>query len=75
MKTKLTMAMERALYEHSKAHGVGIYGCFEVSLGEGYGNERVDYMTMDSNDTFRCYEIKESESDFNSKAKMSFTVI
>ena len=72
MKTKLTMAMERALYEHSKAHGVGIYGCFEVSLGGGYGNERVDYMTMDSNDTFRCYEIKESESDFNSKAKMSF---
>ena len=72
MKTEFTITMERALYEYSKANGVGIYGCFEVTLGEGYGNERVDYMTMDSNDIFRCYEIKESESDFNSKAKMSF---
>ena len=72
MKTEFTITMERALYEYSKANGVGIYGCFEVSLGGGYGNERVDYMTMDSNGIFRCYEIKASESDFNSKAKMSF---
>ncbi|MBR3722170.1 MAG: MmcB family DNA repair protein [Selenomonadaceae bacterium] len=72
MKSGMTMKLERALYEYSGADRVGIYGCFEVSLGCGYGNERVDFMTMDSKDEFRCYEIKSSEEDFTSDAKLSF---
>lgn len=43
-----------------------------MSLGAGYGNERVDYMTMDSEGIFRCYEIKVSKTDFMSKATKSF---
>lgn len=72
MKTNRTMELEKALYEYSGAGGVGVYGCFEVSLGGGYGKERVDFMTMDSKDEFRCYEIKSSEEDFASEAKLSF---
>ena len=72
MKTKRTQEMEKALYEYSGAGGAGVYGCFEVSLGGGYGKERVDFMTMDSKDEFRCYEIKSSEEDFASDAKLSF---
>lgn len=33
---------------------------------------RVDYMTMDTKDIFRFYEIKISKSDFHSKAKHTF---
>lgn len=72
MKTDLTMEMEKALYEYSGAGCAGIYGGFEVSLGDGYGQERVDYMTMDSKDEFRCYEIKSSMNDFASDAKLTF---
>ena len=72
MKSGMTMKLERALYEYSGADRVGIYGCFEVSLGCGYGNERVDFMTMDYKDTFCCYEIKSSAEDFASNAKLSF---
>ena len=72
MKTALTINMEKALYKYSGAGGTGIYGCFEVRLGKGYGNESVDFMTMDSRDRFRCYEIKSSEEDFFSDATLSF---
>lgn len=72
MKTKRTKEMEKALYNYCGAGGVGVYGCFEVSLGGGYGKERVDFITMDSKDEFRCYEIKSSEEDFASDAKLSF---
>ena len=71
-KTEETVCIEKALYKFSKADGLGIYGCFETSLGKGYGNERVDYMTMNSDDEFRCYEIKISKPDFLSTAKLSF---
>ena len=71
-KTAETLAIEKALYKYTKAGGLGIYGCFEVSLGAGYGNERVDFMTLSSDDEFRCYEIKVSKADFQSKAKLSF---
>ena len=71
-KTEKTVCIEKALYKFSKANGLGVYGCFETSLGKAYGDERVDYMTMNSNDEFRCYEIKISKSDFLSKAKLSF---
>lgn len=50
---------------------MGVFGCFEVTIG-WFGKERVDYMTYDTKGIFRCFEIKVSKSDFNSKAKLSF---
>lgn len=72
MKTDLTKEVEQALVFATKADGVGVYGALEVTLGEGYGAERVDYMTMDCKNVFRCYEIKTSQNDFYSRAKLSF---
>ena len=72
MKTDLTKEVEQALVLATKADGVGVYGALEVTLGEGYGSERVDYMTMDCKNVFRCYEIKTSKEDFYSRAKLSF---
>lgn len=70
-KTAETKKCEKAIYR-ATANKIGVYGCFECTLGAGYGNERVDFITMDSRNTFRCYEIKVSVSDFNSHAKKSF---
>lgn len=72
MKTNTTKELERLIFYQSKADQVGTYGAFEVALGESYGNEYVDYMTMTSDGEFRCYEIKQSYSDLHSKAKLSF---
>lgn len=72
MKSKLTVDIEEALYHFAKADGLGIYGCFEATIGDAYGNQRVDFMTMTSRNVFRCYEIKISKSDFHSSAKLSF---
>lgn len=71
-KTDTTKELEMLIFFESKADGAGIYGAFEVALGEAYGNEYVDYITMKSNGEFRCYEIKQSYNDFHSKAKISF---
>ena len=72
-KTDLTMEIEQAIYKKSGADKPGIYGCFECTLGKAYGNERIDYITMDSQNIFRCYEIKASVSDLlYSKQKLSF---
>lgn len=38
-KIEETVSIEKALYKFSKAGGLGIYGCFEVSMGKSYGNE------------------------------------
>ena len=48
------------------------FSCWSFRLGKGYGNERVDFMTMDSDGIFRCYEIKVSKADYLSKATKSF---
>lgn len=72
MKSRKTIEIEKALYKYTKADKPGIYGCFECTLGEGYGNERIDYITMDSKSRFNCYEIKASRADLFSKAKLSF---
>lgn len=64
--TKLTKEIKKSLARFTKADGPGIYGAFEVTLGEYYGDERVDYMTMSSDNIFRCYEIKISKSDLKS---------
>ena len=53
MKTNLTKEIEKSIILTSKATGPGVYGCLEVTLGEGYGHERVDYMTMDCKGFFR----------------------
>ena len=70
--TELTKQIKRELFYHTNANKQGMYGCYEVTLGGGYGKERVDFMTMDCYDTFRCYEIKVSLSDLNSNCMLSF---
>jgi len=72
LKTRLTTDCEYAIYAATKAYGLGIYGGFEVTIGAGYGKERIDFVTMNSKEEFRCYEIKVSKSDFKSKAALSF---
>ena len=56
---------------------MGVFGCFEVTFGTrdvwSHGKrERVDFMTYDTEGVIKCYEIKVSESDFNSDAATSF---
>lgn len=72
MKTALTKKIERQLFDYSGAGGLGVYGAFEVAIGEGYGNEFVDYITLNSKGEIRCYEIKITKQDFHSKNKLSF---
>lgn len=72
--TELTKRIKHELYRYTKADGLGVYGCFETVMGEsrGYGKEKVDYITMNSDNVFRCYEIKITREDLHSKAKLSF---
>ena len=52
-----------------------VYGCKEVTLrNPNYeaNKERVDYVTFNTKGIIRCYEIKVTESDLNSKNKLSF---
>lgn len=51
------------------------YGCEEITIGfvnNGYGNEIVDFMNMDSKGVIRCYEIKVTLQDLKSNAKKSW---
>lgn len=50
---------------------MGLFSCFEVTIGFG-GNERVDYMTIDTKNIVRCYEIKSSKQDFYSGCAHTF---
>lgn len=71
----LTKDIKLGLYYYTKAHLQGVYGVFECVMGAntmGYGNEYVDFLTMDSDNIFRCYEIKVSKEDLHSKAQLSF---
>ena len=72
MKTELTKDIKKAIFKEVGACGLGVYGCIEVAFGKAYGDQYCDFMTMDSNSVFRCYEIKISKSDFRSKNKLSF---
>lgn len=70
-KTELTKKLEQEIW--SATSKMGVFGCFEVTIGFNttkYG--RADYMTLDTKDIFRMYEIKVSKSDFHSKAKHTF---
>lgn len=66
-KTELTKEIERAISSETSKW----FGCHEVTIG-WYGTQRVDFMTMDTKDIFRCYEIKISKSDFKSKHGHNF---
>lgn len=68
-KSEKTKELEAAIWKATIKQGV--FGCFEVTIG-WYGHERVDYMTYDTNGTFRCYELKVSVSDFHSKHHNTF---
>ena len=68
-KSELTLAIEKELYK--KAYERGDFACHEVMLG-WKGHEVVDFITYSYNRCVKCYEIKVSLSDFNSKAKLSF---
>ncbi|CAM2079798.1 MAG: hypothetical protein NSGCLCUN01_04026 [uncultured Clostridium sp.] len=66
-KTDLTKEIEIAIAKETSEW----FGCPEVTIG-WYGKQRVDFMTMDFKDIFRCYEIKISKSDFKSKHGHNF---
>lgn len=65
----MTIELERNIYSTTSKQGT--FGCFEVTIGFN-GKERVDYMTYNTKGVWRCYEVKVSKSDFNSKAKKTF---
>jgi len=74
-KTQATLEIEKSLYVHCKS--LGEYGCFEMTVGFArhrvdYGDQLVDFITMDSKGIFRAYEIKVSKSDFHSRCAKSF---
>lgn len=66
-KTELTKQLEKAIIIETSQW----FGCLEVTIG-WYGNQRVDFMTMDSKEIFRCFEIKVTKSDFHSKHGHNF---
>ena len=68
-KTKKTEQLEEVIWKVTSK--MGVFGCFEVTIG-WWGKERVDYITYDTNGTWRCYEIKVSKADFYSKANKTF---
>jgi hypothetical protein len=68
-KTEQTKKLEYEIWKATQKQGV--FGCLEVTIG-WFGNERVDYMTYDTNNIWRCFEIKVSKSDFHSKAHNTF---
>lgn len=71
--TLLTKKMKIALLDtFCPNESKGIYPAYEVTLGDYYGDERVDFLTMNSRQQFKCYEIKSSLSDLKSNAKLSF---
>lgn len=66
-KTELTKELEIAIAKETSEW----FGCPEVTIG-WYGKQRVDFMTMDSKEIFRCFEIKISKSDFRSNHGHNF---
>lgn len=68
-KTEQTLQFEEYLKKYTGKQG--IFGCPEVTIG-WFGNERVDFLTYDTNNWFKCYEIKVTKSDFYSKCHNTF---
>ena len=72
-KTKNTILLEEALKKQTEKKR--IYGCEEITIGfykDRYGNEIVDFMSLDFAGIIRCYEIKVSIQDFKSAAHKSW---
>lgn len=72
-KTQETKDLENALDSRSREKRE--YGCEEVTIGfkkDAHGDEIVDYMTMDADSIFKCYEIKVSLADLKTENKKSF---
>lgn len=69
-KTDLTLQLEKAIQKETFKN-MSVFGCLEVTIG-WYGKGRVDFMTMDSKEIFRCYELKVSKKDFHSNHGHNF---
>ena len=72
-KTEETRMLEQALDDRCRKRRE--YGCTEVTIGfkgTGKGDEIADFMSIDSKDVIRCYEIKVSLQDLRSEAKKSW---
>jgi len=72
-KTQETIKLEQALDNASRSKRE--YGCEEVTIGfkhDNHGDEIVDYMSIDSEDIIKCYEIKVTLSDLKTDNKKSF---
>lgn len=75
MKSNKTTAAERYLYNLLLKGKLNVYGCHEVTIGIEplkKGREIVDFLTYDSKNVFRAYEIKVTKEDLKSTAKLSF---
>lgn len=75
MKTKQTKQLEMMLLKKSKENGQ--FACLEVTLGFPHnkivpGIERIDCISIDTRDIVRCYEIKQSKTDYKSDAAHTF---
>lgn len=68
-KTNITLRLEELLW--NTIRDKKLFGCLEVTIG-WFGKERVDCLTYDTTDIFRCFEIKSSKQDFYSKSKHTF---
>lgn len=72
-KTRETLLLEKALYARSDRKRE--YGCTEVTIGfrrNHLGDEIVDFMSMDAEEVFRCFEIKVSYADLKTDNKKSW---
>ncbi|EMB9430015.1 hypothetical protein U9W54_001767 [Staphylococcus pseudintermedius] len=75
MKSDNTLAAERYLYNLLLKGKLNVYGCHKVTIGIEplkKGREIVDFLTYDSKNVFRAYEIKVTKEDLKSTAKLSF---
>jgi len=71
MKTTKTKKLEYSLYRYLRTRDEFL--CPEVTIGFGSKNYgRVDFLSMDYKNEFRCYEVKVSVPDFRSKCKHTF---
>ena len=69
-----TKDIERIIYKNFWRKGW--YGVFEVAVPRAienrYHRQRIDLLSYDTSGAYRCYEIKNSVSDFYSGCKWSF---
>lgn len=69
-KTQITKNLELEIFQAIQK--LNTFCCLEVTIGNS-GKERVDMLSYDTfKNTFRCFEIKTSLSDFYSSAKKTF---